>query len=864
MNENDEIVNSLGDVLFRKFPIYSPMEWGERVKIDNYHVCGAPFGGPLALIKLDPPATAAVKENTIILYTSSGVKMAMIERIDNKKIAGSGWTDQEHFVIILEDGNLQLYDLHGKLLQNISIFEVVPSATLQILECNFWGNGVVCMASDMQVYVLEGLSVDLAQSPRKYKIKTCLTKDRPYTSIATIPPLLSRSGLLEVMIGTSDNSVVVVDEHSIEDQMLHDRINAPITKMAFSPNGRFLACYRRDGIMTVMSATFTTKVLDFDTKSASRPMDIAWCGEDAVVLLWKNTGIVMVGPYGDWLNFTYDGAIHLIADSDCCRIITSSSCDMLQRVPASTEAIRRIGSTDPAALMYDAMEAFEEGDPKSDDNIRSIAASNQLNAAVQHCITAAASEFDIKRQADLLKAASYGKAFCHDADSSEFVDTARKLRVLNNIRHPSIGLPLTIQQFNRLTPEVLVSRLTIRNHHLLALRICDILKIKTERVLIHWASEKVKRMALTSATDEEISKVIKKQLEPYGRVSYLEVAAAANYVGRRRLATMILDLEQNAADQVPLLLNMGEDELALQKAINSEDTDLIYLALIHLERSYVSGIKEVKPGSGAPNMNSFYRLIYSHPEAANLLKVYYRNKISRDDRSVLNDLLMFNKNYLEAGVTCINQAYMKPSIEEKIQLFKEASVLFQQGRDLSFYKTVTDEQIELIDIQRTLEIRSRRDFVDLSLSETIYNIILLGIEFPSDFATWDREITKIIKKFKVNEKTLYHIRVGCYGKTNSWALLSKLANEKKSPIGYKPFAQACIKYKQSVSETEKYIEKITAQEDRYELFMEVGVYRKAFEAAKQIRDPLYSHRLNEIMRLCKDPVLERQIQELAK
>ena len=82
--------------------------------------------------------------------------------------------------------------------------------------------------------------------------------------------------------------------------------------------------------------------------------------------------------------------------------------------------------------------------------------------------------------------------------------------MLNNIRHPSIGLPLTIQQFNRLTPEVLVSRLTIRNHHLLALRICDLLKIKTERVLIHWASEKVKRMALTAASDEEISKVIKR------------------------------------------------------------------------------------------------------------------------------------------------------------------------------------------------------------------------------------------------------------------------------------------------------------------------------------------------------------------
>lgn len=241
------------------------------------------------------------------------------------------------------------------------------------------------------------------------------------------------------------------------------------------------------------------QVLDFDAKSLSSPLEIAWCGEDAVVMQWRNTGIIMVGPYGDWLNFPYpdSSAVHLVAEPDCCRIVTEHHCEILQRVPSSTVAIRSVGSTDPAALMFDAMEAFEEGDPKSDENIRSIAAANQLSDAVLACISAAAAEFDISHQQSFLKAASYGKAFCPEADPTEFVDTSRKLRVLNEVRKPAVGLPLTVQQYNRLTPEVLVGRLTMRKHHFLALRICELLKLKNERVLVHWACEKVTHRLMT-------------------------------------------------------------------------------------------------------------------------------------------------------------------------------------------------------------------------------------------------------------------------------------------------------------------------------------------------------------------------------
>mmetsp|Transcript_15400 Transcript_15400/g.23213 ORF Transcript_15400/g.23213 Transcript_15400/m.23213 type:complete len:848 (-) Transcript_15400:170-2713(-) len=838
--------NALGEVLYRKWQTYD-MQWGSDMHIEDFQMCGAPFGGPLAMIRDEKKFVALSGETAkskLRIFTSAGRKLAEIDWND-RRVVGMGWSDHEQLVIVLEDGNALIYDIHGKLVRNFLILEAVTS--VHILECHFWGNGVVAISSDMQLFVFEGLStVDGELGSRKYTLRSGLTAQNPFTSMAIVPPLLSRSGLLEVMLGTSDNSIIVADENDAEDQLLQDRIAAPITKISVAPNGRFLACFRRDGVLTVLSVTFTTKVLDFDTKSMSRPMEVTWCGEDAVVLLWKNTGIVMVGPYGDWLNYPYDGAVALVSEQDCCRIITSSSCEMLQRVPACTEAIRRIGSTDPAALLYDAMEGFIEGDPKSDENIRSIASTNQLQYAVKSCINAAAAEFDISRQQALLRAASYGKAFCQNLDPEEFVETAKKLRVLNDVRSPDIGLPLTIQEYARLTPEVLVNRLTVRNHHFLALKICELMKLKNESVLVHWASEKVKKLTATSATDEEISQTIKHKLQPFDRVSYLEVAASAYHMGRRRLATMLLDMEQHASDQVPLLLSMQEEELALQKAINSEETDLIYLTLIHLERS-------------RPDAQAFLRLVQTHPEASNLLKIYYRNKVTLTDRSLLHNLLVFNHNYLEAGAACMSQAYVQSAFPKRLQLVKEAVQLFGQNRDLSVYRSMTEEQMELMEIQKALEVRSGRDFLDLSLSETLYNIFLLSVENPSESQRWNQESAKIIKKFKVSEKMVWSLKVQCYSRTGQWEYLSRLAAEKKSPIGYKPFAVACKKNNQPESEIDKYVERISSMEERFDVYVELSMWKRAVDVAYRMKD---LPRMQEIMRICRDPQLERQIADM--
>lgn len=170
----------------------------------------------------------------------------------------------------------------------------------------------------------------------------------------------------------------------------------------------------------------------------------------------------------------------------------------------------------------------------------------------------------------------------------------------------------------------ILGRLTARNQHFLALRVCELLGLKTDQVLVRWACEKVKKMAtagtsnagagasfssvnssISSAggsldifyrnstlnhlcylgvgfTDDEINKTIKNQLDQFAGpnccISYLAIAEAAYSVHRIRLATYILDNNSmgangvtgtgnSAADQIPLLLKMNEDELALQKVV---------------------------------------------------------------------------------------------------------------------------------------------------------------------------------------------------------------------------------------------------------------------------------------------------------
>lgn len=104
-------------------------------------------------------------------------------------------------------------------------------------------------------------------------------------------------------------------------------------------------------------------------------------------------------------------------------------------------------------------------------------------------------------------------------------------------------------------PERLISRLTARNLHLLALRISSYLQLRPDPVLKHWASAKIAAAQATSgessnAQDDELRRVIVRKFEKEGlSVGYADIARRAWQLGRTRLATKVFLMAQDISSR---------------------------------------------------------------------------------------------------------------------------------------------------------------------------------------------------------------------------------------------------------------------------------------------------------------------------
>lgn len=119
---------------------------------------------------------------------------------------------------------------------------------------------------------------------------------------------------------------------------------------------------------------------------------------------------------------------------------------------------------------------------------------------------------------------------------------------------------------------------------------------------------------------------------------------------------------------------------------------------------------------------------------------------------------------------------------------------------------------------------------------------------------------KLAKKFRVPGKRLWHVKVRAFAASGQWVNLRSLADSRtKPPIGYKHFALAAIHGKQGMGDIMWYIEKVTDFEERYELFCESKLWRRALNEAKKLGDP---RRIMHIRSLCSSSDIHQLCDDL--
>ncbi|RXM27790.1 Vacuolar protein sorting-associated protein 16-like [Acipenser ruthenus] len=377
-----------------------------------------------------------------------------------------------------------------------------------------------------------------------------------------------------------------------------------------------------------------------------------------------------------------------------------------------------------------------------------------------------------------------------------------------------------------MTVQVLIDRLVFRRLYPLAIEICRYLKIPefqgVSRVLKHWACFKVQQK---EEPDDVIACAINQKLGDTASISYSEIAARAYECGRTELAIKLLEFEPRSGEQVPLLLKMKRSQLALSKAIESGDTDLVYTVVTYLKNEM--------------NRGDFFMTLRNQPVALSL----YRQFCKHQEQNTLKDLFNQDDDHQELGNFYVRASYGEGSVEARMAALQNAVDEFNKAKN-EFSAKATEEQMKLLRWQRRFQEEFDKPYLDCSLHETVHSLLL---------DSKHKQAEQLYKDFRIPDKRFWWLKISALAEKEDWEELEKFSKSKKSPIGYLPFVEICVKHHNKY-EAKKYVTKVTL-EQKVKAHLAVGDLEQAVEAAIERRS---ESELNLVLSRCT-PTTDRAL-----
>jgi len=832
---------------YRKTDIYTALWSDDPERLQSSVVAGAPNGGPIATVRdehvFQPVRGSLCPE--LQTWTSAGRPIASAPWT-HQGLIKMGWSSQETLVCVFEQGIVRTFTVRCEQLHVFTIDDRIKSEGGAI-DATLWGNGVCVLTRRLSLFVNTSVtrSGDLCHRTADMKVPS------PPLALCVLPPPHEDSADVQVIVGTAEGPVLVVDRHEARDIKLDE---GPYMAFAVSSNGRLLACLSSKGVFKLIGVFTGFQILDeSNLEFKKKPSQMVWCADDCIALyhLVQTPSstcqhVVFVGgPHGDFIPYQYNSPLLLVPECDGCRIVGTEKVEFVQRVPPSTLAIEGVGSCDPPAMLKYALERFQTGDVLAQESLRLIKA--DLPEAVSTCIEAALHEHEPEKVKDLLSAAVFGRHFLPEPmDQKAFVEACRNLRICIELRKSPIDMPLTVPQLERIGVAGVTMRLAQRHHHLLAVRICEWVGHPQDKVVFHWACETIRHARGSGRTDEQLCEAILDKFRNCQGVGYAEVARIAAEMYRPFLATMLLNHEPRGHAQVQVLLQLsreGDDEnrmmmlkLAAEKAAQSCDPDLLY--------GIISAACDGDPCSRGTDIGPVVKLVREKPQDLQVLGDMLANTLHRNEEFDRAREFHEKVGHLrQAAHAAVQQVFQMREAEQRSRWLRFSKDLFSQTESgvpdaervsMQFCAQMSAEESDLLKRQLELEEQSvlkrwidgPHRFVGLSLVDSVAKLIALGETVEAD---------SLKSQFNFSEKRYWRIKVRALAESKNFQELHMMAKHCTSPIGYELIVEVLLKNNRNDLAL-PFVDKVKDPGRKAAYYSKMGMEEEAQQARAQLQE----------------------------
>lgn len=809
----------LGEAYYRRTVLYD-LTWSIS-NLDGFMLAMSADAGLIALTR-DPHQLVAVSDSSIDhnihIYTGAGQLFEVVRWDVTARIVAIGFTWHDELVVVSDDGQARLYTwLVPTYQQDTPCLEATPTSYYYAYALGDDAAEYGIARALIQPHRLWALLRNGMVVEASFSHTDVWPEEMPTLDVQVVPPLCTPRPRLcawapmhhQVLLCTDTGAWKLDQHHSYASVSAAQSMQGA----SFSLNGKYVAWLDEHQQLHVDTADFSRRLRTYDIRTSqayqAAPMALraaplldddslfgqvsdkgglggsgvycmTWCKDNAVALAMYEH-VLLLGPYDEPLVFHVRGIPHIYSSADGLHIVHIDAHEHMALAEAPTLAALRPGSTNSAAILLDASRMAQQQNPHAYEAVRAI--QDSLSEAVQACIEAATFEWQAPTQQTLIQAALFGRTFLDAYDPARMLQVSHMCRVLHAVRSPSIGIPAAYDE----SMPLILYRLASRNQHKLAVQICTFLGIRADPVLKHWARAKVARAHPTRG-NEQLAHVIMDKFQAAGAVNYASIARCAWQAGHPRIATTLLECEVRAREQIPLLLRMQEHRLALRKAVESGDTDLVYQVLFALQRTLARGAlfrtvqsliwTELPPSPWAmglcPPATPTYTDLASH-----LLVSYARDQ----DPGMLHDFLYQDDRHADMALLCMDEA-RRMDAPLRAEVLRRAQCHFDEDRACAWPARLTGEACSLLGIQAAIKSEGGGDLEGASL----YDTILACLENPA----LEHRAEKLKHTFSVPNSRYYGLRVRTYVKMRNIEALLRLVSSHKPPHGYVFIVRALI------------------------------------------------------------------------